>query len=623
MKKVLSLILSVVMLVSMFSVVGVVAGATAKDAFEIVNAGIKNGVVTFNIFLNKNVSTNGVIMRAEFNPDSLEPVITNSESEGAFLVTDSYGDLMPAISGMYVFGLLDDRDDVVSMAFTPMDAYESSVKKGLFSISFKVIDPERAYTSVSFKCTEFNSEDENYSLPINNDNPLLIQKIGFSTMDAVTIKSVASLEKGLRVTWNAVKGAEEYRVYKNVDGSFKAVTTTSKLSYDDTTVGTGKSATYMVRAINYTGENGAEVLSVKGKTVSGTHVVAPGTVETAVQANGVKVSWTKASTATQYRIYRREIKADGSKTSWKFLMNISKANNNYVDDNAVSGKHYEYTVRTVVGDNLSAVCRFSDVWFYKAPTTTVKSAVGGVKVSWTSVGGAESYKVYRRYDAKGSWKQIANVGSGATSYTDGSATSGRVIEYAVRAFAKNGSSKYVAKKLTYVATPTLKSISNTVNGVNVKWSKVTGATEYKVFRKAGNGKSWQSVATVKTTYYNDKNVKSGTYYTYTVRAVKNGVTSGYDAAGIKVKFLAAPKLTNAVNVSAGIKVTFGTVSGAASYNVYRKVGTGAWKLVGNVKTGAFTDKNVKNGTTYKYTVRAVSGKTLSGFNSSGVSVKCK
>lgn len=633
MKKVLSLVMCVVMFASMFTMLGVVAGAATKDAFDVVNAGTKNGVVTFNVFLNKNVSVNGVVMWVEYDSAVLEPVLVDGDYDFAYYKTDSYGDPVLNVDGMYTSGKhIDKPDEMVSVGYVvPVSAddkpFVSTSKQGIFTFKFEITGGERPSTKVRFLCDEFDSANEDYAFAKDDSisTYAVVDSISFSTMDAVEITSVTSLKKGLRISWNKVKGAEEYRVYKydTTDKEFKILGKTTKLSYDDEAVGAGKSATYRVRAVNYTGADGDAVFSPVGDSVAATHVIAPSLVETVAQAKGVKVSWKKTDAADKYRVYRREINADGTKSGWTFLANVAKTKNYYSDTNATSGKHYEYTVRSVVDGKYSAVCVFSDIWFYKAPTTTAKSAQGGVKVSWNAVSGAETYRIYRRYNGTGSWKRIATVKSSVESYIDSTATSGKVIQYAVRAFADNGSSKYIADKFTYVATPVLKKISNTTSGVKVQWGAVKGATSYKVYRKAGSSKYWSQVATVKTAYYTDKNVKSGVNYKYTVRAVRNGVTSGYESDGITIRFLSAPKLTKAVNVSSGIKVTYGKVSGATSYNVYRKVGSGSWKLMGTTKNAYYTDKNVKNGTTYKYTVRAVNGKTLSSFNSKGVSVKCK
>ena len=82
-------------------------------------------------------------------------------------------------------------------------------------------------------------------------------------------------------------------------------------------------------------------------------------------------------------------------------------------------------------------------------------------------------------------------------------------------------------------------------------------------------------------------------------------------------------LGSAKAVSGGIQVTWQAANGAAKYNVYRKDASNTrWVVIGTVTGTSYTDKTVKAGVTYTYTVRGVyaDGKTLSpGYNKTGVS----
>ncbi|MBR6551235.1 MAG: fibronectin type III domain-containing protein, partial [Clostridia bacterium] len=94
-------------------------------------------------------------------------------------------------------------------------------------------------------------------------------------------------------------------------------------------------------------------------------------------------------------------------------------------------------------------------------------------------------------------------------------------------------------------TVSLTSVSNTNSGVVVKWTGLSTAVKYKVYRKANNDTKWTTLASVKagTTAYTDKNVKSGVKYTYTVKAFDNLYASLYEKAGLTTVYLTTPKLT--------------------------------------------------------------------------------
>lgn len=86
-----------------------------------------------------------------------------------------------------------------------------------------------------------------------------------------------------------------------------------------------------------------------------------------------------------------------------------------------------------------------------------------------------------------------------------------------------------------------------------------------------------------------------------------------------------PKLNKTSSTHNSIKVTWGSVAKAEKYQVYRKVNKGKWKAVKYVTGTSYTDKNVKAGNTYYYTVKAcrtVDGKQVySTYNTKGVSGK--
>jgi fibronectin type 3 domain-containing protein len=88
-----------------------------------------------------------------------------------------------------------------------------------------------------------------------------------------------------------------------------------------------------------------------------------------------------------------------------------------------------------------------------------------------------------------------------------------------------------------VATPTLTGISNTTSGVKVTWSAVSGAAQYRVFRKVPGGK-WTKVGDTTATSFTDTTAQSGTTYLYTVRCLSaNGksYTSSFDSTGLTIQ----------------------------------------------------------------------------------------
>lgn len=262
----------------------------------------------------------------------------------------------------------------------------------------------------------------------------------------------------------------------------------------------------------------------------------------------------------------------------------------------------------------------------KVTTKSVSNVAGGLKVTWGAVANADLYLVWRRGAGNSDWQLLGITDQ--TSVVDTSAGHRQYWRYSVQAMNADDLSDfdYTGKYQKYVATPKLTGISNATNGIYFKWNAVSGASGYRVYRRASGSSTWTYLGTVKGTGYTDTGVKNANnkYYRYTVRAVVDGLYSGYEDF-LYTKRVVNPKLISATNTSSGISVKWNAVSGTTGYYVYRKTAGSGWVKVGTcygTSSTTFVDKTAKKGTTYTYTVRAAAGKTTSYFNS-GISCKRK
>ena len=245
---------------------------------------------------------------------------------------------------------------------------------------------------------------------------------------------------------------------------------------------------------------------------------------------GLVLTWRAVDGAKAYRVYRR----GAGEKSWTYLTTVTDTT--FVDSKAETGKYWRYTVRAT---NDAGYSGFENGLYIKRVDTPhmtgISNVATGIKISWSSISNAKSYKIYRRGVGE-SWKCIATVGASVTSYTDSTIknNSGNYYRYTVRAI--DGYYSYFESGLftKFVAAPHLKSVAKTSNGVKVTWGAVNGADTYRVYRR-GAGQSWVYVTTVTGTSYVDTSVKNATgYYRYTVRAVDSGRYSGYET-GLLIK----------------------------------------------------------------------------------------
>lgn len=607
MKRSISLVLCLAMLVSVFSCLGITASAegVAKDLYTVKTSGFKNDKITYTVYLNSGVSFYAGIIRADFDADVLA---LDEANTGAYMVDDGDGGEMESVGGMYETGFIAGADNQYSIAHVfgvDRDYKVGSSNKAYMKFTFKAIDENRPATTVKFTCVEFKSASapENN---IDNGNPDTILSDTRTTLGQAVIDSVASEKDGVRINWKKVKGADFYRVYRIEDGEDRIIRSTAdgdELTYLDTDVQNNKSYTYAVRAVNEASDAG--YAATRSATASTRYTVAPATVK-AVNDNGdVVVSWSAVEGATDYRVYRRTVDADGDVTAWKYISGRI-TDLKFTDTTAQSGTKYQYAVRVYSKDGFSDLYSEKEIVCLSTPDFSIEATVKGVKITWKKVEGAESYKIYRKVSS-GSWKTLTTVSSSKNSYTDTSASSGKTNSYKIIAINGDYKSDYETHKVYYLKTPSV-SIKNITSGVYVSWGKVSGASKYEVYRKAGSAKSWSKIATTKKTSYTDKNAKSGTTYKYTIRAVNSTGKSKYGSSAYKtIRFLAAPELENIKSTKSGVTVYWDDVKGASKYLVYRKEGSGSYELIKTVSgksTVKYLDKTAKKGKTYTYKVYA-------------------
>lgn len=356
--------------------------------------------------------------------------------------------------------------------------------------------------------------------------------------------------------------------------------------------------------------------------------------------NSVKLIWNTDTGADGYYLYQKD-----SAGKWKRIKTISSsATGTYTHTGLVTGTSYTYTVKgytDAAGERLYSAYNSSGVKATPVPATPSVKAVPAsstsIKISWNRIAGASGYYVYRQ--EAGSWKRIASIRGGAVcSYTDSGQKTGATVIYTVKAYRTvNGaavSGRYPSgvRCALKLSTPAVKAVSASYNAIRVSWNRVNGAGGYLVYRRNSSGR-WERIATVSngsTLSYTDTRRTTGKTYTYTVKAYwkTNGKTAygGYPS-GVSCRAIpSTPALKNAVGkTTSSIQITWGTVTGAQGYYVYRKTGDTDWKCIGKVRSGSvgtFTDSHAQRGVSYRYTVRAyrnVNGTpVLSGYHKDGI-----
>lgn len=183
-------------------------------------------------------------------------------------------------------------------------------------------------------------------------------------------------------------------------------------------------------------------------------------------ANGTKVSWSEYSGAAKYTLFV----FDGTK--WRRVGDSTKLN--YTHTSLNTGTTYIYTVRALDKNNkfISDYSRqgYANTFYAPPAVSKLENVYGGVNVKWNGNSGINSYRIYRKTN-NSSWHYIGDAYG--TSYLDKSAVSGMNYTYTVRCMDSNGklvSSYNSGKSITYVKSPSISKIENTVTGSKISWS---------------------------------------------------------------------------------------------------------------------------------------------------------
>jgi len=413
------------------------------------------------------------------------------------------------------------------------------------------------------------------------------------------------------VSWTAPAGATSYDVQERLgSGSWTAVasgTTATSISRPGTTSG---SYTYRVSAKNSHGTRGWATSGAV--TVDTTYGVLPAvpaslTVPATSSTGAATLSWGAVTLATRYVV---EQSANGG-TSWSGVYD-GTATSKALSGLANGSYMYRLQACNTYGcsgwraGNHTLVVTHPPA---SAPTVTTPASniTGSYTVSWTTVTGATSYTLQEKVGS-GSWATVQN--SSATSKAISGKGNGS-YGYRVQACNVGGCGAWSSTKTTMVllvpAVPASITVPSTSSGsVTVSWAASATATSYTLQRQPGAGNSWSTVYTGSATS-NTHTVTSSGSYNYHVKACNASGCSAYKAGSAVVVTIppaSAPTLTVPSTSSTGsYTASWTAVTGATSYTLQERVGTGSWSTIQNssARTKAISGKS--NGS-YGYRVQA-------------------
>jgi len=215
-----------------------------------------------------------------------------------------------------------------------------------------------------------------------------------------------------------------------------------------------------------------------------------------------------------------------------------------------------------------------------------------VKLYWTVLAKADSYRVYKKQSSYESFSLLGEVTD--AEYTDETATT-TTCYYAVSSVSgdiESAKSETVAASTSSLPAPQNFTLVSTYDGITASWSPVTGASEYEIYSSSSSYSSFNLEKTTGgTEYSNNSGVSASSTRYYKVRAkLADGTAGSWSTteSGKRLSLAApsAPTIQWAAWPSLGI--SWAEVEGALSYELYRSTSSStsaAQTLVATVTSG--------------------------------------
>lgn len=389
------------------------------------------------------------------------------------------------------------------------------------------------------------------------------------------------LDKSVNIQWSSVLNATKYFVYiANISADpnaqlslYSTVTNTTAIISN---LSRGTTYDIAIKAWNKYGDSPySDTIEITTKNIPSTPT---GLAFTELTLTSFKISWPSVSTADSYKIYKNglfyaSVNASASTPSYTLgslssdsTYEIQVSSVNEFGESDKSTKEYVHTL-SEDGDPPAIPAGFTITPSNIKPTSMI--------ITWTTVPETSNYRVYYN-DVYGNTNntsyQIDNL-TPDTSYTIG-----------IEAYNDFG---YTTKQTTTVSTlseplpvESIEVESKSKNFIKINWSEADGANKYFVYcRRTAPTTAVITEDTVEVTTYSFSGLTSGATFEITIYSSYNSnrqtsINSGSNENQIYVFTPSTPDtpiISGATNISQNsADVTWGSVSNADYYNVYRK-----------------------------------------------------
>lgn len=468
-----------------------------------------------------------------------------------------------------------------------------------------------------------------------SSNIKTIKFINLSINNSPKLTKAVSTANGVAVYFEKPQGAFLVKVFKEINGKWVGIGTTSDTVFVDRDVKSGTAYKYTARCVDAVGQyiSPYDTKGISIKYLIPSVKESPKLTKISNTVNGITVVFNKIHNINRYRVFK-EVNGKWAK--------IGDTNKTFFTDNKnlIANTTYKYTVRGIddSGNFISSYDNkgISIKWYPPIQKPTITNTDKGQEIKWKKIPGVNYYGVFVENAQANASKKDKHSWSGVGFSSTDKIVNTNVnhnssYSYVVRPANKNNPNSFLngyteagIATATYYSAPTISSITNVLGGQEIKINNLLCVSKYALFVKGPSDKNWKGLCKIAGTYYINKSVSSNNKYTYTVRACdSNGnFISGYSEIGKSATYYAAPKQNTLKIEGNTIHVNWDSINGITAYRVYMKTSAnGEWKSMGDYSGNNYWYKTPSDGQTYYFTIRCVKSGTVVSSYTGGRNIK--
>ncbi len=259
-----------------------------------------------------------------------------------------------------------------------------------------------------------------------------------------TFSSYSSTDDAIRVNWNKVDGADGYRIYQYINGSWVSLATVSSstLTYRISDLNSGTTYKFKVKAYTRDVDGTAQFGVASDTYVTKTDATQVQMTSFSATTTAIRINWAKVDDADGYRIYQY---INGS---WVTVKTVSSSTLTYRIDDLKSDTIYKFKVKAYYVNSSGTTKWYdaSDTFVTHTDYTQVQmrsysATATAVRINWEEVETADGYRIYQYIN--GSWVKVATVSSSTLTYRISGLKADTTYKFKVKAYYKTSSGKTV------------------------------------------------------------------------------------------------------------------------------------------------------------------------------------